>query len=194
MGTSRTHFLAHGHGKTGPWVDLVNSEEWDTFGKLTDHLGNPAWLSYFLKQWRFATPPRASAPMENLQSLRSALRKSCEALSEGKSIASAELRVLNQALKITGKRQLFQRQNGLQLEFIPAASGWDLILAEIARSFAETLSTGENSRIKICRNSGCRWVFYDRTKGKTRCWCSDKTCGNRERVRRARAAHQRLVL
>jgi Conserved protein containing a Zn-ribbon-like motif, possibly RNA-binding len=82
---------------------------------------------------------------------------------------------------------MFERQNGLQLEFVPSARGWDWILAEIARSFAETLSVGESTRVKICRNDDCRWVFYDRTKGKTRCWCSDKSCGNRERVRRARA-------
>jgi predicted RNA-binding Zn ribbon-like protein len=98
---------------------------------------------------------------------------------------------LNLALNVTGKRQLFQRQNGLQLEFVPAKSGWELILAEIAHSFADTIRSGENARIKICRNSGCRWIFYDRTKGKTRCWCSDKSCGNRERVRRARASASR---
>jgi predicted RNA-binding Zn ribbon-like protein len=191
MNTAKTDFLAQGHGKTAPWTDLVNSQEWDRFGKLTDHLSNPAWPSYFLKQWRFANPPSASAPIAKLKSLRSALRKSCEALSTGKPIPATAMHALNQALNVTGKRQLFQRQNGLQLEFVPTKSGWELILAEIARSFAETLSGGESSRVKICRNSGCRWVFYDRTKGKTRCWCSDKSCGNRERVRRSRARANR---
>ncbi len=187
MKTAKTDFLAHGHGQTGPWMDLVNSQEWDTFGKLSDHLSNPAWLPYFLKLWHFAKPPRARVPLAQLQSLRSALRISCDALSASKPIPPSTLRILNQALNVIGKRQLFQRQNGLQLEFVPAKSGWELILAEIARSFAETLSRGEISRIKICRNSDCHWVFYDRTKAKTRCWCSDKSCGNRERVRRSRA-------
>jgi predicted RNA-binding Zn ribbon-like protein len=187
MPLSPTEFLAHGHGKTGPWVDLVNSEEWDTFGRPTDHLMNPAWVPYFLRQWRFAAPPGQPAPVRRLRALRSALRKSCEALASGKSVSPAELRVLNAALNVPGKRQMFERQNGLQVEFVPAATGWDSTLAEIARSFADTLGTGELARVKICRNPDCRWVFYDRTKGKTRCWCSDKSCGNRERVRRARA-------
>jgi predicted RNA-binding Zn ribbon-like protein len=52
------------------------------------------------------------------------------------------------------------------------------------------LTPPEPRRLKICPNRGCRWVFYDRTKGKTRVWCNDRTCGNRERVRRARAAHK----
>jgi len=191
MNTSRTDFLAHGHGKTGPWMDLVNSEECDTFGQRTDHLSNPAWLPYFLRQWRFARPMRKPGPIAKLKLLRAALRKSCEALSSGKPIPPAELRTLNQALNLAGKRQLFQRQNGLQMEFVPASSGWDLILAETACSFAETLHIGQIARIKICRNDDCRWVFYDRTKGQTRCWCSDKSCGNRERVRRARARRRR---
>jgi predicted RNA-binding Zn ribbon-like protein len=187
MPVSDKDFLAHGHGKTGPWVDLVNSEEWDTFGRLTDHLSNPAWTPYFLRQWHFARPPGESVPVARLKTLRSALRRSCDALASGKSVSPAELRVLNASLNIAGKRQLFQRQNGLRVEFVPATAGWDWILAEIARSFADTLSGNESARVKICRNDDCRWVFYDRTKGKTRCWCSDKSCGNRERVRRARA-------
>ena len=191
MSDAHTNFLAHGHGKTGPWMDLVNSEEWDTFGKLTDHLSNPAWPPYFLGQWQFAKPPRIAAPLAKLKSLRAALRTSCQAFAAGKSIPPTALRALNQALNVTGRRQLFQRQNGLQIEFISAAAGWDVILAEIARSFADTIRSGETARIKICRNSDCCWVFYDGTKGKTRCWCSDKSCGNRERVRRARARDNR---
>jgi len=186
MNHSRADFLAHGHGKTTPWMDLVNSEEWDTFGQLTDHLKNPAWVPYFLRQWHFARQSRESPPLAKLQTLRKALRKSSEALFHGKPIPPADLRVISDVLNLKGKQQLFQRQNRLQMRFVPAASGWSWILAEIARSFVETVADGESARIKFCQNSDCRWVFYDQTKGKTRCWCSSKSCGNRERVRRAR--------
>ena len=187
MNKSRYDFLAHGHGKIGPWMDLVNSEEWDTFGRLTDHLDNPAWLPYFLRQWHLATSARETMPVAKLRALRSALRKSCQALSHGKQIPSSELRIMNQALNIRGKRQLFQRQNGLQVEFVGEPHKWNWILAQTAFTFALLLSRGEETRVKICQNPDCRWVFYDATKGKTRRWCSDKVCGNRERVRRARA-------
>jgi predicted RNA-binding Zn ribbon-like protein len=187
MKPSPDKFLVLGHGRTGPWVDLANSQEWDTFGNPTDHLADPSWLAYFLKQWRFAASPNPSPPMANLKALRKVLRTSCEAVAAGKPIAKGELRALNAAMNVAGKRQLFQRQNGLQIEFVPAAPGWDWMVAEIARSFADTLSNGEPARIKICRNHDCRWIFYDQTKGRTRCWCSDKSCGNRARVRRARA-------
>jgi predicted RNA-binding Zn ribbon-like protein len=184
-------FLAHGHGKTAPWMDLVNSEEWDTFGRRIDHLNDPAWVPYFVRQWRLAKPSRELAPIARLKTLRAALRKSSEALFHSKPIPSPELRALNAALNLRGKQQLFQRQNGLWVEFVPDRPGWRWILAAVARSFVETVADGESARIKICRNDDCRWVFYDQTKGKTRCWCSSKSCGNRERVRRARARDNR---
>jgi predicted RNA-binding Zn ribbon-like protein len=184
-------FLAHGHGKTAPWIDLVNSEEWDTFGRRTDHLNDPAWLPYFVRQWRLAKPSREPAPIARLKTLRAALRKSSEALFHSKPIPSPELRALNAVLSLRGKQQLSQRQNGLRVEFVPDRPGWRWILAEVARSFVETVANGESARIKICRNDDCRWIFYDQTKGKTRCWCSSKSCGNRERVRRARARDNR---
>jgi predicted RNA-binding Zn ribbon-like protein len=184
-------FLAHGHGKTAPWMDLVNSEEWDTFGRRTDHLNDPAWVPYFLRQWHFAKPSCETVPLAGLKTLRAALRKSSEALFHDKPIPAPELRALNAVLNLRGKQQLFQRQNGLRVEFVPNRPGWRWILAEVARSFVETVANGESARIKICRNDDCRWVFYDHTKGKTRCWCSSKSCGNRERVRRARARDYR---
>jgi predicted RNA-binding Zn ribbon-like protein len=180
-------FVAKGHGKTAPWLDLVNSEEWDTYGKRTEWLDDPSWLPFFLRQWQFAEPEHARFPEARFKDLRSALRKSCEALFAGHSISGRELRALNRALSLPGRRVLLQRQNGLQVEFVPQKRGWDSILERTARSFAELVSTQNSERIKICMNNDCRWVFYDSTKGRTRRWCSDRVCGNRDRVRRSRA-------
>ena len=191
MNRSHQDFISQGHGKTGPWVDLVNSLEWDTYGNPTDHLDNPAWIAFFLRQWHFVKPERDSAPVANLKALRSVLRKSCEGLSAGEPIPASQLRTLNEVLNVAGKQQVIQRQNGLRIEFVPETSGWDWIMAEVVRSFADTLSGGETARIKFCRNNNCRWLFYDATKARTRRWCSSKSCGNRERVRRSRARTQR---
>jgi len=180
-------FLAHGHGKTAPWMDLVNSEEWDTFGRLTDHLTSPAWVRYFLRQWHFPGAPYEKTPLAKLRALRAALRKSSQALFRSQAIPPQQLRAINRALNLRGKQQLFQRQNGLRMEFVPDRGGWNFILAEIARSFVDTVAKGAPARIKICRNHDCRLIFYDLTKAKTRVWCSSNSCGNRERVRRARA-------
>jgi predicted RNA-binding Zn ribbon-like protein len=187
MHASYNQFISSGHGKFGPWFDLVNSEEWDTFGRFTEHFDNPAWLPFFLRRWQFAKPPGRPVPLAKLRKLRAAIRGMCQAAVGRKPIPAADLHTLNEALNVPGKRELRQRQNGLRLEFVSTVSGWDLILAETAGSFADLLAAGDLSRIKICRNPGCRWVFYDKTRARTHCWCDDKVCGNRERVRRARA-------
>jgi predicted RNA-binding Zn ribbon-like protein len=187
MALTPGQFLEKGHGKTGCWLDLVNSEEWDTYGKRIDWIDDPSWLPYFLAQWNFAIPPPAPFPAAKFKKLRAVLRRSCDALSAGLSISEKELRALNDALDVAGKREIFDRQNGLRVGFVPRSRGWEWVLAEIAFSFADLLARENGNRVKICNNPDCRWVFYDTTKGKTRRWCSDKVCGNRDRVRRARA-------
>ena len=54
MKASRNNFHAAGFGKVAPWVDLANSEEWNGFGKLTDHLAKAPWLATFLQTKRRA--------------------------------------------------------------------------------------------------------------------------------------------
>lgn len=187
MSPTPDQFRKKGHGKTAAWVDLINSEEWDTYGHSTDWLDDPSWLPFFLEQWRFDAMHRASFPAAKFKHLRQVLRNSCRAIFTGRRIPDKELQELNAVLRVTGKRQLIHGQNGLQVQFVPRSEGWDWILAQIALSFAHQLTGGGKSRIKICQNEDCRWVFYDTTKAQTRRWCSDSVCGNRERVRRARA-------
>ena len=186
MHSSYVEFIKHGHGKIGPWFDLVNSEEWDTYGHRTEHFSNPAWLPFFLRRWGFEQPKDFPLPLVKWTKLRATLRRICEVAAKGKSIPRADMWALNEFLKVSGSMQFLHFRNEWRLEFIPHFYDWDWILAETARSFSDSL-TQDASRIKLCRNPVCRWVFFDQTKGKTRCWCDDKICGNRERVRRSRS-------
>jgi predicted RNA-binding Zn ribbon-like protein len=38
---------------------------------------------------------------------------------------------------------------------------------------------GSWSRLKVCGNSECRWVFYDRSRNRQGRWCEMAVCGNR---------------
>jgi predicted RNA-binding Zn ribbon-like protein len=190
MKTSHNIFNAAGFGKVAPWVDLVNSEEWDGFGKFTDHLANPRWLVTFLKHWDLSPFPSKNVPLRKLAQLRSLLRRAAEKLAAGGSLSSGELSHLNQALNVPVWQKLVQNQNGFRAETVPVRSNWSWVIARIAVSFGEMLANHEVERIKVCANSDCRWVFHDPTKARTKRWCNDRTCGNRARVRRARAARK----
>src|SRR5271155_355801 len=85
-------------------------------------------------------------------------------------------------------RHLVERQSGFTLELQPAVMDWHSEVATIARSFAGSLIDERKGHLKICANDDCRWIFIDRTIGNVRRWCKDAPCGNRDRVRRLRAA------
>ncbi len=191
MNTFREIFGKAGFGKVAPWVDLVNSEEWNGFGKLTDHLANPRWLATFLKHWELYPFPSKDVPRRKLEHLRSLLRRTAERLAAGGSLGHSELAALNQVMNVPFWQMLVQDQNGFRAKTVPVRSDWTWVMARIAASFGEMLANQELGRIKVCANPDCRWVFHDPTKARTKRWCSDRTCGNRVRVRRARAAQKR---
>ena len=57
------------------------------------------------------------------------------------------------------------------------------LLAIIARAQAD----GTWARMKACRAEDCRWAFYDRSRNRSRAWCSMSECGNRAKARSYRA-------
>jgi predicted RNA-binding Zn ribbon-like protein len=123
-----------------------------------------------------------------LQRLRRLLRTIAENLGAAVPLSPAEAAGLNAALSVPVRQKLIQRQNGYRTELVPLRANWNWILASIAASAAQTLGSQQAARIKICANHDCRWLFYDPTKARIKRWCSNRTCGNRDRVRRARAA------
>ena len=185
-------FRIHHFGAASPWVDLANSEMWDGYGHLTDFLEDPQWIGDFLAFWRFRVRPAGPAEVRELRTLRKLLREVVEKTSKGEALEKADLEALNSWLKIPVFRRLVEDQNGLLLECEAVQIGWPAALACIAASLAESLTQQPHERLKLCANPGCLWVFVDRTKGNIRRWCNDATCGNRDRVRRSRAAQKRV--
>lgn len=173
------------------WLDFVNSQERDGFGRLTDHLRNPCWLRNFLRHFHLTNSLPLSVPHPALADLREFLRGVAETLAAGHTLSAADLRTLNAALRVPARQKVVQHQNGFRAELLPVRSGGPWILSRIAASLADTLTNYDRERVKICANDGCRWAYYDVTKGNMRRWCNDRTCGNRDRVRRARAAAKR---
>jgi len=184
-------YLQAGFGSQFAWLDFVNSQERDGFGRMTDHLRNPFWLVNFSHHFHLADPLPPSAPLRTLADLREFLRGVAENLAAGRTLSACDIHTLNDALMVPARQKLFQHQNGFRAQLFPLRSGWPWILSRIAASLADTLTHYDRERVKICANDGCRWAYYDVTKGNMRRWCNDRTCGNRDRVRRARAAAKR---
>src|SRR5260370_30857004 len=106
-------------GKVAPWIDLVNSKEWNGFGKLTDHLANPLWLATFLKHWELYPFPSKNVPRRKLEHLRNLLRRTAEKLVAGASLRHRELPALTPLMNVPSWPKLVQDQNGFRAETVP---------------------------------------------------------------------------
>jgi predicted RNA-binding Zn ribbon-like protein len=179
-------FADRGFGASTPWLDLANSELYDGFGNFTECLDDPRWIRSFLRYWKLRIPEDPAA-LKSLRELRSLLRQLVERTFAKGSLSNDDLAKLNTWLKVPVFPEVVESQSGFALELQPAQIGWESELALIARSFADSLIHERKGHLKICANEDCRWIFIDGTKGNVKRWCSDATCGNRDRVRRSRA-------
>lgn len=58
------------------------------------------------------------------------------------------------------------------------------LLAPVVWSAGDLLTSGRLSRVRVCANPQCRWLFLDDSKAGTRRWCSMSACGNRAKAQR----------
>lgn len=143
------------------------------------------------------TPPPApsSGPrrgtLEELRAFRSLLRAIVETVTADRKIPRAQIMQLNAFLEKADVRHRIKESAGeLRLETIPLVDDHEALVGSIALSAAEFFASGDRQRLKICGNSGCRWVFYDSSKNRSRRWCDSNLCGNLFKVRRYRSRHR----
>jgi predicted RNA-binding Zn ribbon-like protein len=63
-------------------------------------------------------------------------------------------------------------------------------IGRIVATVAELAPTDEWKRLKGCRDDDCRVAFYDKSRNRSRAWCSMEVCGNREKARSFRERHR----
>lgn len=71
---------------------------------------------------------------------------------------------------------------------IPVLTGVDA-LGSVLAAATRLVNTGHWGRIKICPAQDCLAAFYDRSRNRSRTWCSMRVCGNREKARSWRERH-----
>ncbi len=187
MSNQREQFLRNGFGNV-LWLDVVNSEHYDGFGHLTDHLEDAEWILTLLEHYQFANIYQ-DLLQQQLVGLRVWLRHIAQTLAKNAPLASSDIDILNGYLAEPGVRTLHYSSDkeNYALTFQPVQPNWRWMQAEVVFSLVDMLDPKKQKRVKICPNPGCNWVFFDATKGNNRRWCNDLTCGNRDKVRRFRA-------
>jgi predicted RNA-binding Zn ribbon-like protein len=66
----------------------------------------------------------------------------------------------------------------------------DTITHRIAWGAADLMTSPSLGRVHVCPGENCAWLFLDTSRPGRRLWCSEETCGTRNRVRRWRSRQQ----
>jgi predicted RNA-binding Zn ribbon-like protein len=156
------------HGPGGHWFARVTEDDGDH-----DHLETAANAVSYLVDHRVAVPstPPHPADLADLAAIREMVRG---LLVPGDAWTPDALGVLARTrFELDHERHL--RATGI---------GWEAFVGNLMLPLVELVELRD--RLSICGNPFCRLVFLDGSKSRTRRWCDDAGCGNRDRVKRHR--------
>lgn len=130
----------------------------------------------------------SSRRVERFQHLRGVLHAIAEEVDESGHPTTAQLRDLNHILRHgLHYHQIERDPDGTRYTFAQVGDRLDQARATIASSLAQFLAEDAPSRLRVCANHGCRYLFIDRSPTGRRRWCDMRTCGNQAKVARHRA-------
>jgi predicted RNA-binding Zn ribbon-like protein len=139
-----------------------------------DHLRDPREARAYLAARGFDVPDDGPTELE-LDGLR-ALRATARAVIED---APDELGARLEHL-LSGYLYRLAGDGSL----VPVGSGWERLIAEALPGLLELAASPE--KVRTCGNSGCDWLFIDRSRNHSRRWCDMGACGSRAKMQRYR--------
>lgn len=173
-------------------IDLVNS----TFTNYReagrdglDRLPLREWQQWFMNHHQLTLASGRSFPAEELAQIRTGLRSTLQAWALDGTISSGAASELDRTVRRTAHRhrvgQISTTKVNLTTE--PVKRDQDWLIASVAMSAVSLMATGQHSRLKVCGNPACSWMFYDDTLNRSKRYCSLSPCGTLVRIRRYRS-------
>jgi predicted RNA-binding Zn ribbon-like protein len=152
-------------------VDLVNT--WDVLEEDPELLRDAATLKRFLARRGYGQAFRTSSrDLAQVLALRDSLRGAFAARSEAEAV-----RQLNGILsRSTAKPQLEQGEDGWRIRWVGRTA--DTVASATAMSLLEAIRDDGWERFGICAGAPCCCVFVDRSKNRSRRFCSN-LCADR---------------
>jgi predicted RNA-binding Zn ribbon-like protein len=134
-------------------------------------------------------PRQAAATLGRARAFREALHRTLRSLMRGRRPAAGDLDLLNAEIAATRSREVLRAgRDGVRWEWGDPGGGLDSLLWPIARAAAGLL-TSDLKRLRQCGGPRCGWLFLDRSRNRSRQWCTMEDCGNVSKVRRFRERH-----
>jgi predicted RNA-binding Zn ribbon-like protein len=145
--------------------------------ELTDPEALRAWLTEH--DLMDASEPVTDADLTRAIDVREGLRSLLLA-HNGEEVDAAKVARLDRAAGRASFRASFA---GGTPELVPGPDGVDGALARLLAIVAAPSEQGTWERLKACPRDCCLWAFYDKSKNRSRRWCSMESCGNVEKAR-----------
>ena len=183
------------------FISFGNTLEFE-HGRPVDHLPDVTTVLAWLRERRLLSGRGMAAEagrlrrdadeserrLERFRHLREVLHAIAAEVGENGHPTQAQVRDLNHILRHgLHYHQLEMDPERARYTFAQVGDRLDQARATIAASLAQFLADDAPSRLRICANPGCRFLFIDRSPTGRRRWCDMRTCGNQAKVARHRA-------
>src|SRR5215472_1128051 len=138
-----------------------------------------------LKSWERSHAGEAASIFAEVIATREMIYRLFSTTASGGRIARAELEMLNRLLAAAPSRaNVVVMGAGKMWRVAPVRPTVASLLAPVLWSAADLLVGARLSKVRLCANEKCRWLFLDDSKSGTRRWCSMSSCGNRAKAHR----------
>jgi predicted RNA-binding Zn ribbon-like protein len=135
-----------------------------------------------------ANPRRALAVLREAYRVRTLLARLFRTVATGAK-DTAPWRAFDRLLTHTLRHLRLRPSSGSD-----AAASWqwdgeerlESVLWPVVRAAAALLASEEASRIRVCADPSCGWMYVDRSRNGLRRWCQMSSCGTMEKTRRRR--------
>jgi predicted RNA-binding Zn ribbon-like protein len=166
--------------------DYVNTLDLETG---IDRIGTPDELALWLSEQGLVDDLVEPTEQEHADAL--AVREAIRQLLLANNAVAVDASAASQTLEEAGRQaRLGVRFEEGQPVLSPEDEGVRGAIGRIVALVAELAPSDEWKRLKGCRDENCRVAFYDKSRNRSRAWCSMEVCGNREKARSFRARHK----
>lgn len=132
-------------------------------------------------------PEKSKAVFIQAIALREASYRVFVALMDQRKPVNLDLQLLqDRFVQAMAHGRLVAADDRVEWQWEPDENELDQILWLLSRAIVGLLTSPDVERVKECPpgEGGCGWLFVDKSKNRSRRWCSDEECGSLVRMRR----------
>ena len=130
-------------------------------------------------------PGRASEVLADAKVLREAMFRVFSTVAEGGQPEPADMDLLNDRIAdVYSHLEVSLDSAQPQWRWRDAEGKLEALFWPAIHSAGQLLTSDELGRLRNCNGDKCTWLFMDRSKNRSRRWCTMDVCGNRAKSKR----------